>query len=266
MRTIAPTSPLPIITDPVTIDGYTQPGSAPNTNPGRPGSQRHLADRDRRRKRRACLIHMNGCVRGRASHQISPTQLLEQPRPRKRPLPVSRRPRDPHDSPQPPRQKAPQNNGSGPAAHASGSSTASRSSASSSASRSSARSGGEAVHRRATPRAADRRHAFPAACAARSTRMCRIASAATAKKCPSPSNARSPPEPIIRRYASCTSAVASRVCPGDSWASFCRASFRSSSYSSGSNLPAACGSPLLIDSSSLAASFIARFSARPPDW
>ena len=33
VQTIAPTSPLPIITDPVTIDGYTQPGSAPNTNP-----------------------------------------------------------------------------------------------------------------------------------------------------------------------------------------------------------------------------------------
>ena len=33
VHTIAPTSPLPIITDPVTIDGYTQPGSAPNTNP-----------------------------------------------------------------------------------------------------------------------------------------------------------------------------------------------------------------------------------------
>ena len=33
MHTIAPTSPLPIITGPVTIDGYTQPGSASNTNP-----------------------------------------------------------------------------------------------------------------------------------------------------------------------------------------------------------------------------------------
>ncbi len=33
VHTIAPTSPLPVITDPVTIDGYTQPGSAPNTNP-----------------------------------------------------------------------------------------------------------------------------------------------------------------------------------------------------------------------------------------
>ena len=33
MHTIVPTSPLPAITDPVTIDGYTQPGSAPNTNP-----------------------------------------------------------------------------------------------------------------------------------------------------------------------------------------------------------------------------------------
>ena len=33
VHTIAPTSPLPVITDPLTIDGYTQPGSAPNTNP-----------------------------------------------------------------------------------------------------------------------------------------------------------------------------------------------------------------------------------------
>ncbi len=33
VHTIAPTSPLPAITNPVTIDGYTQPGSAPNTNP-----------------------------------------------------------------------------------------------------------------------------------------------------------------------------------------------------------------------------------------
>ncbi len=33
VHTIAPTSPLPEITDPVTIDGYTQSGSSPNTNP-----------------------------------------------------------------------------------------------------------------------------------------------------------------------------------------------------------------------------------------
>src|SRR5580698_8773274 len=33
VHTIAPTSPLPVITDPLTMDGYTQPGSAPNTNP-----------------------------------------------------------------------------------------------------------------------------------------------------------------------------------------------------------------------------------------
>ena len=31
VKTISPTSPLPDITDPVTIDGYTQPGSSPNT-------------------------------------------------------------------------------------------------------------------------------------------------------------------------------------------------------------------------------------------
>ncbi|WP_165227000.1 DUF11 domain-containing protein [Aquisphaera insulae] len=33
VRTIRPTSALPVITEPVIIDGYTQPGSAPNTNP-----------------------------------------------------------------------------------------------------------------------------------------------------------------------------------------------------------------------------------------
>ena len=38
VHTIAPTSPLPVITDPMTIDGYTQPGSAPNTNPVGRGS------------------------------------------------------------------------------------------------------------------------------------------------------------------------------------------------------------------------------------
>jgi hypothetical protein len=32
LHTIAPSSPLPAITDPVTIDGYSQPGSHPNTN------------------------------------------------------------------------------------------------------------------------------------------------------------------------------------------------------------------------------------------
>ena len=33
VHTIALTSPLPVITDPLTIDGYTQPGSVPNSNP-----------------------------------------------------------------------------------------------------------------------------------------------------------------------------------------------------------------------------------------
>ncbi|HYE95667.1 MAG TPA: hypothetical protein VD962_05625, partial [Rubricoccaceae bacterium] len=32
-HTIAPSSALPTITDPIVIDGYTQPGSSPNTNP-----------------------------------------------------------------------------------------------------------------------------------------------------------------------------------------------------------------------------------------
>ncbi|MBA3551870.1 MAG: hypothetical protein H0W27_03220 [Actinobacteria bacterium] len=31
VKTISPASPLPAITDPVTIDGYTQPGASPNT-------------------------------------------------------------------------------------------------------------------------------------------------------------------------------------------------------------------------------------------
>src|SRR5688500_17308338 len=33
VRTIAPTSALPFITDPVIIDGYTQPGARENTDP-----------------------------------------------------------------------------------------------------------------------------------------------------------------------------------------------------------------------------------------
>ena len=37
VHTIAPASPLPTITDPVTIDGYTQSGSSANTNPGGQG-------------------------------------------------------------------------------------------------------------------------------------------------------------------------------------------------------------------------------------
>ena len=32
VQTITLTSPLPVITDPVTIDGYTQPGASPNMN------------------------------------------------------------------------------------------------------------------------------------------------------------------------------------------------------------------------------------------
>src|SRR6185312_13238884 len=32
VQTIEPLSPLPAITNPVTIDGYSQPGSSPNTN------------------------------------------------------------------------------------------------------------------------------------------------------------------------------------------------------------------------------------------
>ena len=33
VHTITPLTLLPIISQPVTIDGYTQPGSSPNTNP-----------------------------------------------------------------------------------------------------------------------------------------------------------------------------------------------------------------------------------------
>ena len=32
MHTIVPATPLPTISGPVTIDGYTQPGASPNTN------------------------------------------------------------------------------------------------------------------------------------------------------------------------------------------------------------------------------------------
>ena len=38
--TIQPTSALPIITDPVVMDGYTQSGAGPNTNPTELGSKR----------------------------------------------------------------------------------------------------------------------------------------------------------------------------------------------------------------------------------
>ena len=48
-------------------------------------------------------------------------------------------------------------------------------------------------------------------------RSVRMASAATAKKCPRPSKF-SLPSPIMRNHASCTSAVGWSVCPGDSWA------------------------------------------------
>lgn len=37
-HTIQPLSPLPVISDPVTIDGYTQPGASPNTNGPRQGT------------------------------------------------------------------------------------------------------------------------------------------------------------------------------------------------------------------------------------
>ncbi len=47
VHTIAPTSALPDITSPVTIDGYTQPGSSPNTNgPGLGDNSIHLIELD----------------------------------------------------------------------------------------------------------------------------------------------------------------------------------------------------------------------------
>jgi hypothetical protein len=47
VHTIAPASALPDITSPVTIDGYTQPGSSPNTNgPGLPDNSVHRIELD----------------------------------------------------------------------------------------------------------------------------------------------------------------------------------------------------------------------------
>jgi hypothetical protein len=47
VQTIAPATALPTITDAVTIDGYTQPGSSANTNPlGQPDNSVHLIELD----------------------------------------------------------------------------------------------------------------------------------------------------------------------------------------------------------------------------
>ncbi|HEX4441091.1 MAG TPA: IPT/TIG domain-containing protein [Thermoanaerobaculia bacterium] len=47
VHTITPASALPDITSPVTIDGYTQPGSSPNTNgPGQPDNSVHQIELD----------------------------------------------------------------------------------------------------------------------------------------------------------------------------------------------------------------------------
>jgi IPT/TIG domain/S-layer homology domain len=47
VHTITPATPLPTITDAITIDGYTQPGSIPNTNgPGLPDNSVHLIEID----------------------------------------------------------------------------------------------------------------------------------------------------------------------------------------------------------------------------
>jgi CSLREA domain-containing protein len=52
VQTIAPLAPLPEITSPVVIDGYTQPGASPNTNPTTAGSNAVL------------LIELNGANAG----------------------------------------------------------------------------------------------------------------------------------------------------------------------------------------------------------
>jgi hypothetical protein len=46
------TSPLPAISEPVVIDGDTQPGSSPNTDPVGKTTEHSAARRDRRRGRR----------------------------------------------------------------------------------------------------------------------------------------------------------------------------------------------------------------------
>ena len=76
--------------------------------------------------------------------------------------------------------------------------------------------------------------------------MRRMASAAAEKKCPRLFQFWACSASSKRRYASWTRAVAWRVCPGFSLASFWAASLRSSSYTSGSSCSAACGSPCSI--------------------
>ena len=72
-------------------------------------------------------------------------------------------------------------------------------------------------------------------------------------------------EPTSRKYASCTSAVACSVCPGFSWASLAAASFRSSSYTSGSSCSAAAGSPDSIRDRMRVTSDMAQLW-HPPKW
>ena len=50
VHTISPATALPTITDPVVIDGYSQPGASPNTDPD--GFNGTLLDRAERRQRR----------------------------------------------------------------------------------------------------------------------------------------------------------------------------------------------------------------------
>ena len=73
------------------------------------------------------------------------------------------------------------------------------------------------------------------------------------------------PPATSRKYASWTSAVGSSVWPGFSWASFCAATLRRSSYTSGNSWLAASGSPRSIASSAPVISCIAsrlRFGPR----
>ena len=76
-----------------------------------------------------------------------------------------------------------------------------------------------------------------------STRIRRMASAAAAKKWPRFPTVPHRPGPTSRRYASWTRAVAFRVLPGASSAIRAAANLRSSSYTNGSNCPAAWASP-----------------------
>ena len=89
-----------------------------------------------------------------------------------------------------------------------------------------------------------------------------MASAAAAKKWPRLSQRASSAGPTSRRYASWTRAVAFRVLPGGFAAIRAAASFRNSSYTNGSNCPAAWASPL-ARSDRMLGDFV---NGRAPEW